>query len=242
MGERIEIDVAGDAVEAYLTGSGPGVLVCMDAIGLRPRLEEMADEVASWGHTVLVPNLFHRAGRADDLAPAGDLTAPGAREEFFAGAMQRLGAYTPAQAVADGRAGVAALRAHGVDGPVGVVGYCMGAAVAVRAASAMPDDVAACGGFHGGGLVTDAPESPHRTLATARARFAFGHADQDSAMPPEAVATLGETLDGLGLTHVNEVYEGAPHGYSMADTSVYDEAATRRHFTTLHELYADLRA
>jgi len=243
MGERIDIEGPdGARVEAYLTGGGgAGVLLCMDAIGLRPRLEEMADEIASWGHTVLVPNLFHRFGPAADMAPDGDLTAPGAREAFFGPAMERVGAYTAEQAVADGRAGIAALRAHGVTGPVGVHGYCMGAAVAVRTASAHPDDVTACGGFHGGGLVTDAGDSPHRTLASARAAFAFGHADQDSSMPPEAVAELGRTLEGLGLDAVNEVYAGAGHGYTMADTSVYDADATERHFRTLRELYAPLR-
>jgi carboxymethylenebutenolidase len=245
MGERIDIEGPdGATVEAYLTAGaqgGPGVLLCMDAIGLRPRLEEMADEIASWGHTVLVPNLFHRFGVAADLAPDGDLTAPGAREAFFEGAMQRVHGYTAEQAVADTRAGVAALRARGVTGPLGVHGYCMGAAVAVRAAGDQTDDVAACGGFHGGGLVTDAEDSPHRTLATARARFAFGHADQDSSMPPEAVAELGRTLETLGLDAVNEVYAGAGHGYTMADTSVYDADATARHFRTLRDLYAPLR-
>lgn len=245
MGERIEIDGPdGTTVEAYLAAGadgGPGVLVCMDAIGLRPRLEDMADEIASWGHTVLVPNLFHRFGPAAETAPDGDLTAPGAREAFFGPAMERVHAYTAEQAVADGRAGVAALRAQGVTGPVGVHGYCMGAAVAVRAAGAMPEDVAACGGFHGGGLVTDADDSPHRTLGAARASFAFGHADQDASMPAEAVAELGRTLDAHGLTAVNEVYAGAGHGYTMADTSVYDADATARHFRTLRDLYAPLR-
>jgi carboxymethylenebutenolidase len=121
---------------------------------------------------------------------------------------------------------------------LGVVGYCMGARLSVRAACGHPDDVAACGGFHGGGVVTDAPDSPHRGLGSARAEFVFGHVDNDGSMPPEAVEALGRALAAAGLTAKNEVYAGAAHGYSMADTSVYDEAATERHFAELEALFA----
>jgi carboxymethylenebutenolidase len=121
-------------------------------------------------------------------------------------------------------------------GPVGVTGYCMGARLAVRTATAHPDVVAACGGFHGGGLATDDPESPHRKLGNARARFVFGHADHDQSMSPDAVARLGEALEAAGLAATNQIYAGAPHGYSMADTSVFHPEATERHFRELREL------
>ena len=120
---------------------------------------------------------------------------------------------------------------------MGVTGYCMGARLAVRSANLDPD-VVAVGGFHGGGLVTDADDSPHRGLSRARAEFVFGHADNDRSMGPEAIETLGETLRSAGLTASNEVYEGAAHGYSMADTPMYDEAATERHFAQLQALLA----
>ena len=120
---------------------------------------------------------------------------------------------------------------------VGAVGYCMGVRLAVRAAN-LDQHVVAVGGFHGGGLVTEDDDSPHRGLAEARAEFVFGHADNDGSMPPEAVASLGETLSAHGLTARNEVYEGAAHGYSMSDTSVYDEDAAERHFRELEALFA----
>ena len=81
--------------------------------------------------------------------------------------------------------------------------------------------------------MTEDADSPHRRIADARAEFVFGHADHDRSMPPEAVAELGRALDAAGLTHTNEVYAGAAHGYSMADTAPYDEAATERHFAEL---------
>jgi carboxymethylenebutenolidase len=112
----------------------------------------------------------------------------------------------------------------------------MGARLEVRAGGAQPDEVAAVGGYHGGGLVTDTPDSPHIGLGDARAEFVFGHADQDRSMPAEAVATLGEALDAAGLVARNEIYPGAVHGYTMADTSMYDEQAAERHFTELRGL------
>jgi len=96
--------------------------------------------------------------------------------------------------------------------------------------------VAACGGFHAGGLVTEEPDSPHQGLKDAKARFVFGHADHDPSMAPAAVARLGETLKDAGLEASNEIYAGAPHGYTMADTSAFHPEATERHFTELRAL------
>jgi carboxymethylenebutenolidase len=208
----------------------------MDAIGLRPRIEEMADRIASWGYVVLAPNVFYRDGRAAELAPTTDLRVSENREAFFKGAMQRVGSLRPDLSDPDAGAWVQALLEH-AEAPIGVVGYCMGARLAVRTAGLFPDVVAACGGFHGGGLVTDGPESPHLMLAKARAEFVFGHADQDRSMPPEAVAALTAALTSAGLTHTNEVYRAA-HGYTMADSAPYDEAATQRHFAALRGLLA----
>lgn len=243
--DLIRIAVPDGTAEAYVArpsdagGDLPGVLFFMDAIGIRPRIAEMCDRIASWGYVVLAPNVFHREGDVDAVGPHADLLQPGAREEFFAEAMPRVGRLTADLAVPDIAAYVAALRSlDGVgSGPIGVTGYCMGARLAIRAACGHPEDVAACGGFHGGGLATPEPDSPHAGLATARAEFCFGHADQDGSMPPEAVAELGETLERYGLVASNEVYAGAAHGYSMADTPMYDEAATERHFTELRDLF-----
>jgi len=235
----------GGVAEAYVhrplaaTGSEhPGVLLYMDAIGLRPRIGEMAQRIADWGYVVLAPNVFHRDGRADELALEGDLRDAGVREVFFKQhAMPRVRRLTSDKAERDIPAYLVALRGlPGVDpGLVGTIGYCMGARLAVRTAALDPE-VVAVGAFHGGGLVTDADDSPHRGLVRARAEFVFGHAENDRSMPPEAIAKLGETLSEAGLTASNEVYPGAAHGYTMSDTSIYDEAATERHFGELRAL------
>ena len=235
----------GGTAEAYVArprdetgGEHPGVLFFMDAIGLRPRIAEMAQRIADWGYVVLAPHVFHREGRAEELAPKADLTQPGEREKFFAQATPRVRRLTSDLAERDIPAYLEALRGlPGVaPGAIGTTGYCMGARLALRAAGLDPE-VAAVGGFHGGGLATEADDSPHLGLSRARAEFVFGHADHDRSMPPEAVVLLGESLREAGLTASNEVYDGAAHGYTMADTAVYDEAATERHFAALRDLF-----
>ena len=241
--ETIEIPMADGTAEAYVArpssgeGPHPGVVLYMDAIGLRPQIAEMAQRIADWGYVVLAPQVFYREGRADELAPKADLTQPGEREEFFAQAMPRVHRLSAGLAEDDVPRYLAALRdLPGVgDGPVGVTGYCMGARLAVRSANLDPG-VAAVGGFHGGGLVTEDADSPHRGLATARADFVFGHADNDGSMPPEAVEELGRTLAEHGLSASNEIYPGAAHGYTMADTAMYGEEAAERHFSELEDL------
>ena len=241
MGQTIEIKTPDGPAEAYLTrpddDEHPGVLLYIDAIGLRPRIEEMADRIASWGYVVLAPNVFHRDGRAAGLAPKADLTVAENREKFFAGGvMDRVRRLTPDKSDPDAVLWVDTLLEH-ARAPIGVTGYCMGARLATRTAGLRPDVVAAVGGFHGGGLVTDGPGSPHHAIADARAAFVYGHADGDRSMSPEAVAALGRALEEAGLEHTNEVYEGAAHGYTMADTAPYDESATERHFTALRSLF-----
>jgi carboxymethylenebutenolidase len=112
----------------------------------------------------------------------------------------------------------------------------MGARLAVRTAGRFPGTVAAVGGFHGGGLATEEPSSPHLSIPESTAEYAFGHADQDRSMPLEAVERLEETLRGTGRPYLNEVYARAAHGYTMADTSTYDAAAAERHFNVLRGL------
>src|SRR4051794_30133311 len=240
MGETIGIEAADGGAEAYLTGTrgDPGVLFYIDAIGLRPQIEGMADRIASWGYVVLAPNVFYREGRAADLAPRKDLREPGAREEFFASLGDRVPGYTPDKSRPDAEAWVPALLEHAGEGPIAVVGYCMGARLAVRTGGQFPGTVAAVGGFHGGGLVTDAEDSPHRSIAESTAEYVFGHADNDRSMTLDHVVALEETLQAAGRPHLNEVYADAPHGYTMVDTSMYQEAGAERHFKELEGLLA----
>ena len=239
----IEIPAADGVAEAVVArpegdGPHPGVLLFMDAIGLRPRIEEMADRIASWGYVVLAPNTFYRSGTAAETTPTSDLRDPEERAAYGKVSGAYLAELTGARMEADLPYYVTALRAlEGVDaGPIGVTGYCMGARFSTRAAGLEPT-VAACGGFHGAELVTPDEDSPHTRLATARSAFVYGHADRDRLNPAESIATLEATLAAAGLEASSAVYPDAPHGFTMSDTSSYQEAGAERHFEELRELF-----
>ena len=238
MSGRIEIPTPDGVADAYLSGpdSDPrgGVLLAMDAFGLRPQIEEMADRIAAEDYAVLAPNVFYRAGR-DPVGPVPDLEDPDARAAFFAQIRPLMEQLGPDAAASDGVAYLDRLEQE-VQGPFAITGYCMGARFGLRIAAAHPDRVAALGGFHGGGLVTDAPDSPHRSVGSVRAEVYFGHADDDPSMTPDQIAVLDEAMAAAGVRHRADVYAGARHGYTMADTPAYDGAACERHFTALFEL------
>lgn len=245
-GERVQLTTPDGPAEAYLTrpadttGPHPGVLLYMDAIGLRPQVERVADRIADWGHVVLAPNVFHRHGTAAEIAPTTDLRIPGEREAFFATVMPLVASHSAEEAARDLPAYVAALDADPdvAPGPIGTVGYCMGGRLALRAGAQLPDRVAAIAMFHVGGLVTDAPDSPHLSIPQVRGEVLAGYADHDGSMPPEAVTTVDEALSAAGLAHTTAVYPGASHGFVMADTSMYDEDAAERHYRELQDLFA----
>ncbi len=235
-GEQIEIETADGVADAYLSrpaqdAGGPGVLFLMDAFGVRPAIEEMADRIAARGYVVLAPNLFYRAGRAPVLEMP-DMENPDGRGQFMQAVRPLMDRLTPERLASDGEAYLTRLEAE-CEGPVVIAGYCMGVRVGWRIAAAHPERVAALAGFHGGGLVTDAPDSPHRSAGDLRAELYLGFADNDQSMPAEAIAELERVLGEAGVEYRAEVYEGAGHGYTMRDTPVYDEAAAERHFDEL---------
>ncbi len=235
-GDRIEIETADGVADAYLArpaerGPRPGVLFLMDAFGLRGAIEEMADRIAARGYVVLAPNLFYRAGR-DPVGPLPDMSEPDARGKFFEKLRPLMDELTPQRVSSDGDAYLTMLEAE-CEGPIVISGYCMGVRVGWRIAAAHPERVRALAGFHGGGLVTDAPDSPHRVADQLRAELYLGFADNDQTMTPEAIAALERALDEAGVEYRSEVYEGAGHGYTMRDTPVYDEGAAERHFDEL---------
>jgi carboxymethylenebutenolidase len=214
--------------------SHPGVLLFADAFGPRPRLEEMAGRIAAAGYVVLVPHLFYRQGRAPllDTSTLGD---PEARGRLFEVLRPWMAELTPGRAMSDAGAYLDSLLAQdGVaDGPVGVTGYCMGGALALRTAALRPEQVAAAAAFHPARLATDAPDSPHLLAERITAEVYVASADGDPGMPPEQQARLDQALTDAGVRHTCEQYDGAAHGFTMADTAVYDEAATERHWRSL---------
>jgi carboxymethylenebutenolidase len=145
---------------------------------------------------------------------------------------------TPARVVADTGSYLDFLagRDEVADGPVGIVGYCMGGTNALRAAAAYPDRIKAMAAFHAGRLVTDAPDSPHLGVGTVGGELYFAHAEHDESMTAEQVTTLDAALSEAGAVHRSEVYPGTRHGFTMADAAVHDADAENRHWTNLFDL------
>ncbi|MFF0015603.1 dienelactone hydrolase family protein [Streptomyces sp. NPDC005374] len=241
-GTAVDILTEDGTADAYLVHPvdgqpRPAVLLYQDAFGLRPHLRSMADRLAEAGYTVLVPNLFYRHGRAP-VFELPEFIDPAARPEIFEKIVPVMQSLTPELAMRDADAYLRwlAARPEVADGPVALTGYCMGARLALRTAGAYPDRVAAAAGFHGGGLATDAPDSPHLAAEHITAEVYFGHADEDASMPPEQMERLDAALTAAGVRHTCEVYSGARHGYTQADTSAYDAEAAERHWAALLDL------
>ncbi|HEY0280295.1 MAG TPA: dienelactone hydrolase family protein [Solirubrobacterales bacterium] len=240
MGKTIEVKTPEGSADAYLTGPDdgrphPGVLLLVDAFGLRPQIEAMADRIAAGGYVVLAPNVFYRAGKAPVVSLDG-LGDPERRDEVFGRVWPLMKELTTERIVADGSAYLARLTDEADGGAVAVAGYCMGGRLAWRIAAAYPDRVDAVGCFHTGGLVTDEEDSPHLSAGEIDAELFLGFADNDKNATPEQIATVENALGRAGATFRSEVFADAEHGYTMADTPAYDEAAAERHFEELFGL------
>lgn len=240
VGQQIEVavdDGTADGLRFVPDGDGPYPLVVffMDAGGLRPALSEMAERLVEAGYAVVQPNLYWRSGPYEPFDFATVWTDPEERQRIFA----LMNGFTPEQAMADTRAFVAAMAADPrvLTEQIGCLGYCMGGRMAFFAASSLADRVVAMASIHGGGLVTDKPNSPHLRASSIEARLYFGCADNDSSCTPEQRKTLGETLTQAGVDHRIELYEGALHGFAISDFPVYDEVAAQRHWERVFELF-----
>ena len=215
------------------TGAHPGVLIWPDAFGLRPAKRQMAKRLAESGYSVLVVNQYYRSQRA----PITDSTDFGALRDVLTPLMGTLNAETH---MSDARAFVSFLDSQAsVDGnrKMGTMGYCMGGPITMRTAAAVPDRIGAGASFHGGGLVTDQPDSPHLLVPQMTAHYLFAIAANDDESQPEAKDVLREAFADAGLPAEIEVYEGALHGWCPPDSQVYFEAQAERAWTRLLALF-----
>ena len=215
------------------SGAHPGVLIWPDAFGLRPAKRQMARRLAESGYSVLVVNQYYRTQRA----PIVESRDFGAVRETLMPLMASLNAETH---VRDARAFVSFLDSQSaVDGnrKMGTMGYCMGGPITMRTAAAVPDRIGAGASFHGGGLVTDQPDSPHLLVPQMQAHYLFAIAENDDENEPEAKNVLREVFAQAGLPAEIEVYEGALHGWCPPDTLVYNEAQAERAWSRLLALF-----
>lgn len=221
-------------------GRHPAVILWPDIFGIRPAFRQMGRRLAQQGYAVLVVNPYYRNHRGP-VVPAGtEVIDADVRKVVMPGARKLAGTLSPQTAVSDGRAFVQYLDAQpSVDtgSRIGVMGYCMTGSYALRLAAAMPQRIGAAASFHGGGLVTEAADSPHRLAPEIDAGVLIAIAENDDARQPEAKTVLKETFASAGGDAEIEVYEGTLHGWCPTDSAAYNEVQAERAWSRMLALF-----
>jgi carboxymethylenebutenolidase len=228
------------ACDAYFvhptSGTAPAVLVWPDIFGLRPAFQQMGRRLAEAGYAVLVVNPFYRTKKAPTSPPNADVEDKATRDALMALA----GSLTPETEVTDAKALTAWLdQQPSVDRSrkIGTIGYCMGGPLVMRTAAANPDRIGAAATFHGGGLVTDKPDSPHLLIPKMKAHFLVAIAASDDAKQPDAKEKLKAAFAQASLPATVEVFEGTKHGWCPPDSHVYDHDAAEKAWGELLALF-----
>jgi len=234
----IEIRTPEGAADGFLIqpereGRWPGVLYLTDIIGIRAASREMASRLAAEGYAVLLPNIFYRNGHP----PIFNFPFKIGDEPFIKRMNEIRAPLTPDAMERDLSTYVDFLaKQPSVSGKAfGAVGFCFSGQMALRAAAVRSDQIAPAASFHGGGLYTDAPSSPHTLLPRIKADLYFGHGIEDRSMPKEAIQKLDRALAVWGGNYDSETYE-AHHGWTVPDNPAYNELQAERAYKTLTDL------
>jgi carboxymethylenebutenolidase len=237
--QALEVQTQDGVIDGFFypppSGKGPGVIHFTDIIGIRPANRALAQRLAADGYAVFLPNVFYRSGRPPlfDFPVVfgeertnkrfGELVKPLSQDAIARDAVALTDFVASSPAVSSPR--------------LGVVGYCFTGSMALRYAAACPDRIAATASFHGGGLFNDQPTSPHLVLPQVKARLYFGHAVEDRSMSAAAIEKLEEALSAWGGKFESETYADARHGWTSADSSIYNPTQAERAYAKLKELF-----
>jgi carboxymethylenebutenolidase len=232
-------DGVSDAVLFSPDGEGPwpGILYLTDIGGIRAANRESAAKLSKSGYTVLMPNIFYRTGHTPLQPSLRTLDDEGRKKRMG----ELSGPLTPEAIERDASTYIDFLTSQPTmrKGMIGVVGHCFSGKMAMAAAAARPDKVAAAASFHGGGLYTSAPTSPHLLLPRIKARLYFGHATKDSSMNEDAIAKFEEALREWGGKYESETYKDAYHGWTASDSPIYNLAQAESAYGKLLELFQE---
>ncbi len=239
-GRDVTIKTDDGTCDAYFVapaeGKHPAVLVWPDIRGLRPAFRQMADRLAGQGYAVLTVNPFYRWQKSPVVDAANDWSNEAVRQKLFSYLKQ----LTRPIVETDARAHLAFLDAQKeVDTKrrIGTTGYCMGGAMTIYTAALNPNRVGAAASFHGGGVATDKPDSPHLLIDDTNAGYLFAIADNDDKETPNEKVLLAEALKPRPQWHEVEVYVGAMHGWCPPDGRAYNEAAAEKAWGRMLELF-----
>jgi carboxymethylenebutenolidase len=240
-GADVEIKTPDGTADAYFVhpvkGKHPGVLIWPDIFGLRPAFKQMATRLAESGYSVLVINPFYRTQKAPTAPEHPDFNDPPTRQAL----MTLAGTLSATTAATDAKAFIPYLDAQSsVDKKrkIGTTGYCMGGPFVLRTAAAFPDRVGAGGTFHGGGLVTDKPDSPHLLIPQMKAHFLIAIAENDDQRQPEAKTVLRDSFAKAKLPAEVEVYAGTMHGWCPPDAAVYNHDQAEKAWSRMLALFS----
>jgi len=216
------------------SGPWPGVVMYVDAGGVRDTFDQMAAKLAGFGYAVLLPDVYYRSG---DWAPFDMATVFGDAKERGR-LFSMIGSITPDKMASDAGAFFDYLAARPeVSGQrFGVCGYCMGGRTSLVVAGRLGDRVAAAASFHGGGLVTDGADSPHLLADRMTATVYVGGAENDASFTADHAEQLDKALTAAGVEHTIEWYPAA-HGFAVPDNPPYDPAADERHWAAMTEVF-----
>jgi carboxymethylenebutenolidase len=237
---EVEIKTADGTADAYFVhpdkGSHPAVLIWPDIFGLRPAFRQMAKRLAESGYAVLVMNPFYRIKKAPTAPEHPDFNDPPTRDALMA----MMHTLTPETAVTDAKAFVPWLDAQSAVShkhKMATTGYCMGGPFTLRTAAALPQRIGAGATFHGGGLVTDKPDSPHLLIPQIKAQYLFAIAANDDQRQPEAKDVLREAFAKAKLPAEIEVYAGTQHGWCPPDSQVYNPEQAEKAWSRMLVLF-----
>ena len=237
---EVEIETPDGVTDAYFVhpakGRHPGVIVWPDVMGIRPSYRSMGKRLAQSGYAVLVVNPYYRTFKGRITPEGGTYGDP----ELRAKIQPHRESLSPETCVRDGKAFVGFLDSQDVvdtDRQLGTTGYCMTGSYTFRLAAAMPERIGAGASFHGGGLVTDAEDSPHKLIAQIKGGMLVAIAENDDSRQPEAKTVLAETFASAGVDGEVEVYQGALHGWCPPDSPVYNEVQAERAWGRLLVLF-----
>jgi carboxymethylenebutenolidase len=239
-GADVDIKTPDGTADAYFVhpakGKHAGVLIWPDIFGLRPAFKDMATRLAESGYSVLVINPFYRTKRAPTAPDHPDFNDPATRQAL----MSLAGSLTPDTAATDAKAFVAFLDSQpSVDKKrkIGTTGYCMGGPFVMRTAAAFPERVGAGATFHGGGLATDKPDSPHLLIPKMKAHYLIAIAENDDTREPQTKDVLRDSFAKAHLPAEIEVYAGTQHGWCPPDSRVYNHDQAEKAWSRMLALF-----
>jgi len=237
--QKLELKAPDGLIDVWLfkpegNGKWPAVILNTDIKGVRDTFINMGKRLASQGYVVLLPNLYYRIA----VAPVVDANASLQDEKYKERFNELRAGISVPGLYQDHKFLLQFLIGHpNVSSPrIGILGYCMSGAIALRTAADFPENIVAAASFHGGRLATDAIDSPHLRAKEIRARLHIGYAQNDASMNDEMIAKLETALHEAHVKVSSEHYQGR-HGFTVADSAAYVAEVAERHWQNVFALF-----